>query len=330
MRQLFSADLASPRVAVVILALVAFPLAANSFWLVQIGAQTFIYGIIALGLTLLAGYGGMVSLAQMVVAGLAGYLIAILGVNSAGLGLGWPWPIVVIAAIIAATIFGTLIGILSVRTQGIYTIMITLAIATGFFYFTRQNYVIFNGFTGFAGIKAPIIGGFDLRQPTRFYYFSLGLAAAAYFAVTYLVGSTFGVALQGVRDNARRMEALGFQVNAHRISAYAIASVLAAIGGILTVWMNDRIDPASIGVGPTIDILVIAVIGGLGHPIGAFIGALIFTLLDNFAIDFIGYERFNTVIGAVFLIIVLFSPDGVIGWWQRLFKTGSTPARSSG
>jgi len=329
MRPLRHADLLSPGAVVIAVVLVAFPFTANSFWLVQIGAQTFIYGIIALGLTLLAGYGGMVSLAQMVVAGLAGYLIAILGVNSGGLGLGWPWPIVVIAAIASATVFGTLIGVLSVRTEGIYTIMITLAIATGFFYFTRQNYTIFNGFTGFAGIKAPVIGGFDLREPTRFYYLSLSLAAAGYFAVAYLVRSTFGVALQGVRDNARRMEALGYHVKAHRISAYAIASVLAAVGGILTVWMNDRIDPASIGVGPTIDILVIAVIGGLGHPIGAFIGALIFTLLDNFAVTLVGHERFNTVIGTVFLLIVLFSPDGIIGWWRRLFKAGGIPARSS-
>jgi len=322
-------DLKSPLLLVAAILLLGFPLLANSFLLVQIGAQTFIYGIIALGLTLLAGYGGMVSLAQMSVAGLAGYSMAILGVNSAGTGLEWAWPAVVIAAIIIATVFGTLIGVLSVRTEGIYTIMITLAIATGFFYFTRQNYTIFNGFTGFAGIRAPVIGGFNLREPTHFYYLSLGLAATGYFVITYLSRSTFGVALQGVRDNARRMEALGYHVKAHRISAYAIAAMLAAIGGILTVWMNDRIDPASIGVGPTIDILVIAVIGGLGHPIGAFIGALIFTLLDNFAVDFIGHERFNTVIGAVFLLIVLFSPDGIIGWWRRLFKTGRITARNS-
>ncbi len=321
-------DLISPLAVIFSLLLIAFPLTANSFWLVQIGAQTFIYGIIALGLTLLAGSGGMVSLAQMTVAGFAGYLVAILGVSSNDLGLGWPWPIVVLTAIIAATIMGTLIGVLSVRTEGIYTIMITLAIATGFFYFTRQNYAIFNGFTGFAGIKAPAIAGFNLREPTRFYYFCLIIAAAGYLTVAYLVRSTFGIALQGIRDNARRMEALGYHVKLHRIATYTIASMLAAVGGILTVWMNDRIDPASIGVGPTIDILVIAVIGGLAHPVGAFIGALIFTLLDNFATDLVGHERFNTVIGSVFLLIVLFSPDGVIGWWQRLFKAGK-PSTSS-
>ena len=314
-------DLILPITLLAGLLLVAFPLVANGFLLVQIGAQTFIYGLIALGLTWLAGVGGMVSLAQMTVAGLAGYLIAILGVDSTGLGLGWPWPVVTVVAVFAAVIFGTLIGLLSLRTEGIYTIMITLAVATGFFYFARQNYTIFNGFNGFAGIKAPIISGFDLREPTHFYYLCLILAAGGYFSIAYLMRSTFGIALQGVRDNARRMEALGFHVNGCRLLAYAVASVLAAVGGILTVWMNDRIDPGTIGIGPTIDILVIAVIGGLGHPIGAFIGALIFTLLDNFAVDLIDRERFNTVIGAVFLVIVLFSPDGAIGWFRCFSKT---------
>lgn len=310
-----------PVTMLVVVLLMAFPLVANSFWLVQIGAQICIYALIALGLTLLAGYGGMVSLAQMTVAGLAGYLVAILGVNSTDFGLGWPWPIVVISALMTATAFGALIGLLSVRTDGIYTIMITLAIATGFFYFTRQNYSVFNGFTGYSGIKAPIVAGMNLRESMHFYHLSLTITLISFFSITYLVRSSFGIALQGIRDNARRMEALGFHVTAHRVVTYAIASGLAAIGGILMVWMNGRIDPASIGVGPTIDILVIAVMGGLGHPLGAFIGALIFTLLDNFAIDLIDRERFNTVIGSVFLAIVLFSPDGVIGWWRRLFKT---------
>ena len=145
-----------------------------------------------------------------------------------------------------------------------------------------------------------MVAGIDLREPAYFYYLSLMMAAVSFFSIAYLVRSNFGIALQGLRDNARRMEALGFHVVAHRILTYSIASILAAVGGVLMVWMNGRIDSASIGVGPTIDILVMAIIGGLGHPIGAFIGALIFTLSDNFAINLIDHERFNTVIGSVF------------------------------
>ena len=301
--------------------LLIYPWISTPFWAVQIGAQSLILGIIALSLTLLAGYGGMVSLAQLSVAGCAGYMVAIFGFNSAQMGLGWPWGAAILCAIAIAVIFGTLIGVLSVRTEGIYTIMITLAISVGFFYFVRQNYPIFNGWTGFAGLTPPTIAGLNFRDPVPFYYLCLVIAALTYFVVVYMGRSTFGLSLQGIRDNDRRMRALGFNVTAHRITAYSIAALIASLGGILMIWLNGRISSGTVGVGPTIDILIISVVGGLGHPIGAFIGAILFTLLENFAVDMIARERFNLLIGTVFLIIVLFSPDGVLGLWQK-FKAG--------
>src|SRR3546814_18371914 len=105
---------------------------------------------------MLAGYGGMVSLAQLTVAGLAGYLVAILGDNSVGvMGLGWPWWLTVPVAILGAALFGPLIGLISVRTERIYTIMITLAIAVAFFYFVRQNYTLFNGLHSYTRLPPP-------------------------------------------------------------------------------------------------------------------------------------------------------------------------------
>jgi len=307
--------------------LLVYPWIASPFWAVQIGVQSLTLGIIALSLTFLAGYGGMVSLAQLSVAGCAGYMVAILGVNSFNMGLGWHWLAAVILAILIATLFGTLIGVISVQTMGIYTIMITLAIAVGFYYFVRQNYSIFNGWNGFAGLKPPVIGGINWRDPVPFYYLSLAVAAVTYFVVVYLRRSNFGLSLHGIRDNDRRMRTLGFNVRAHRILAYTVAAFIAALGGILMIWLNGRISPASISIGPTIDILVIAVIGGLGHPVGAFIGATLFTLLENFAIDLIDRERFNLLIGAVFLAIVLFSPDGILGLWEKLRRRTVSASR---
>jgi branched-chain amino acid transport system permease protein len=314
--------------------LIVYPLVATPFWTVQIGAQSLFMGVIALSLMFLAGYGGMVSLSQMTVAGCAGYAIALLGLNDKNKGLMFvhldlPWWGLIPAAVIAATLMATLIGLLAVRTAGIYTIMITLAIGVAFFYFTRQNYVIFNGFSGFAFIPVPVVLGIDWRAPLPFYYLSLGVAAISYFAVIYVARSTFGLSLQAIRDNPRRMNALGFNVYLHRVAAHAFAGVIAALGGVLLVWMNQRISPGTIDVGPLINILVIAVLGGLRHPIGPFIGAVVFVLLQNFAIDLVDYllqgfaldviesKRFNTLIGTVFLLIVFFSPDGLLGLWQR-------------
>lgn len=303
--------------------LLLVPAIASNFVMFQIFGWAYILGMIALSLMFLAGYGGMVSLVQMTVAGVAGYMVAILGTSAiTTISLGGPWWLVVPAAILIAVLFGTLSGALAVRTEGIYTIMITLAIATAFFYFARQNYVIFNGFSGFNQVLPPTLFGVNWRDPVAFYYLTLFWAVAAYLAVLYVARSPFGLALQGVRDNPRRMEALGFNVTAHRVAAYTFASVIAAIGGVLLVWLNGQISPGAVSVGPVIDILIIAVVGGLRHPIGPFIGAFIYVLLRTFALDAlvsVGLpgERFQLLIGLGFLVIVFWSSDGVIGLWQQ-------------
>ncbi len=298
--------------------LLAYPLFATDFFTYQIGAYALILGTIALSLMMLAGYGGMVSLAQLTVAGVAGYSMAIFGTNSVEvMGLGWPWYVTVPFAILLAALFSAFVGAISVRTEGIYTIMITLAIAVAFFYFVRQNYLIFNGFTGYAGIEPPTLLGVYWRDPVPFYYLSLAIAAAAYGAVLYVSRAPFGLALQAIRDNPRRMRALGFDVTLHRVAAYFLAGLVAGTAGVLMVWFNGRISPGSVGVDVVIDILVIAVVGGLKHPVGPFLGALVFVLLENFAIDLIDRERFNTVIGLTFLLVVLFSPDGLLGLFGR-------------
>jgi branched-chain amino acid transport system permease protein len=306
-----------------VVVLVLLPTVANTFVLDQITGWSLILGTIALSLTFLAGYGGMVSLAQMSVAGVAGYMIAVFGASSLPkISLFWPWWVAAPVAIVIAVAFGALVGALSARTEGIYTIMITLALASAFFYLTLQNWPIFNGFNGFTTIPAPHFLGVNWKDPIPLYYMILFFAALSYAAVIYISRAPFGLALQGVRDNPRRMEAIGYDVTAHRIAAYAFAALIAAVGGILMVWLNNQISPFTIGIDAIIDLLVIAVVGGLRHPIGAFIGAIIYVVLRAFALDAlvaVGLDgrRFQTLIGLGFLVIVLFSPDGVIGLWRR-------------
>ncbi len=304
---------------VVLVAVLVYPFVASPFFTFQIGAQSLALGLIALSLTFLGGYGGMVSLAQMTVAGLAGYLVAIFGTSSvAAISLGWPWWLSVAFALVGGTVFAAAVGWLSVRTEGIYTIMITLAIGVAFFYLAQQNYTLFNGFGGFSKVAAPEVFGIDFKEPVPFYFVALACALVGYFLVKHLVRAPFGVALQGIRDNPRRMDSLGYHVTAHRVAAYAVAGLLAAVGGVLMVWYNGRISPGTANLGAMISILIIAVLGGMRHPIGAFIGAVVYVLLQNFAIDLFVRERFNLVIGGVFLAIVLFSPDGLLGLWANL------------
>lgn len=303
--------------------LLLMPIVAGDFVLYQIFGWSFILGMIALSLMFLAGLGGMVSLAQMSTAALAGYMVAVLGTSGVdAISLHWPWWLYVPVAILVAMLFATMVGALAVRTSGIYTIMITLAIAAAFFYFTRQNYGIFNGYSGFANVVPPPLFGVNWRTPVPFYYLSLGCAALSFLAVTYVTRSPFGLALQGIRENPRRMAALGFNVTAHRIAAYALAAVVAAVAGILLVWQNAQISPGTAGLPAVIDILVIAIVGGLGRPVGPFVGALIYVILQVFASDILravglSGDRFKLLIGIGFLAVVYWSPDGVLGLWDR-------------
>ena len=309
---------------VLVVVLLVMPAFAGNFVLNDIFGRTYYTGIIALSLMFLAGYGGMVSLVQMSIAGVGGYMIAIFGVSAIDtISLGWPWYVAIPIALIIAVLFGTLSGWLAVRTEGIYTIMITLAIAAAFFYFTNQNYVIFNGFSGFNGVLPPRLFGVDWQAHVAYYYLTLFWAVVCFLAVLYVSRAPFGLALQGVRDNPRRMAALGFNVTAHRIAAYSFAALLAGVGGILMTWQSAQISPGTAGIGAVIDILIIAVLGGLRHPIGPFIGAFIFVLLQTFARDALDAaglspDRFKLLIGLVFLAIVFWSPDGLLGLWEKL------------
>lgn len=289
------------------------------FWIGNIFARALIYGIIALSLTFLASYGGFVSLAQMMVAGIAGYVLAITVQGAVPViigGLGYPAAILL--ALAASVLAGLAVGAVSVRTNDIYLLMITLALAVGFYRFVESNIDWFNGYEGIRNVVGPELFGRKFRDPLLFYGVASLTALALYLAVLFLVRTPFGLALQGIRDNSRRVAALGYNVTLHRIVAFGIAGFIAGCGGVLATIYNIGISPGSIGLGATMNLLIISVIGGLGHPVGAFIGSLIFAVFDTFAASIYDRDRFNTLIGAVFLAIVLVSPDGALGLSRRL------------
>jgi branched-chain amino acid transport system permease protein len=286
--------------------LIAFPFFASTFWIVSIGIKTLWLGIAAVSLIFLAGTVGMVSLAQTAIYGSAGYVLAHLTVMS-----GWNAWLAVPVALAAAVAVAVLVALISARSTGIYFLMLTLAVAVFLYFFALQYRPFTQGFSGINGVQAPDLFGVSLRDPVAFWFLALAVALAAYLAVRHVIASPFGLTLRGVRDSAPRMAALGYNVTAHRVAAFAFAGLVAACGGVLAVWYNGQIAPGSIDLTRTIDILVIAVIGGLYRLEGAWIGALAFTLLTNFANDYTA--RFNTVIGLVFIAVLMLSPGGIAG-----------------
>jgi len=300
-----------------VLVLLAFlaPLIFNDYWVRTLLTQMLFLGIVAASLIFLSAFGGMVSLAQVAMYGIAGFTMANLTTSGAGSGLreGWAPLAAVPVAILVTVLIGLIVGALSNRSVGIYFLMITLTfsvIANLFF----GQVTSLSGFGGVGGIPTP---GFA-NTPERLYYVCLVVALLVYLLLRYLSRTPFGLTLQGVRDDPVRMSSLGYNVALHRTLAFAVAAFVAALAGILFVWWNRQISPTTIGLGATINVLVIAVIGGLLRLEGAWLGALVFVLLNNYVqqIDAIA-DRFQTVIGVIFLAIVLLSPDGLMGLWGR-------------
>lgn len=290
--------------------LIVFPLVASEFWVVSIAIKSMWLGVVALSLIFLAANVGMVSLAQTAIYGTAGYVVANLTVVH-----GWSaWPAAGVA-IVASVVLAALTALVASRSHGIYFLMLTLSIGVFVYYFALQYRPFTQGFSGINGVAPPDLLGLSLRDPTTFYYVALGVCVCAYAAVRGVVASPFGLTLQGIRDGRERMAALGYDVGLHRIAAMAFSGLIAGCGGVLAVWYNGQISPGSIDLTRTIDVLVVAVIGGLYRLEGAWLGALAVTLLTNYANDLTA--RFNTVIGVLFIVILLLSPGGIAGLLEQ-------------
>jgi branched-chain amino acid transport system permease protein len=306
---------------VTVVALV-LPLIVGEFFLSQILTRALWLGLAAASLIFLSAYGGMVSLGQVAIYGIAGMTYANLVAADGGNPAAWgPWP-AVIAALVVATLVALLFGFITSRSEGIYFLMLTLAFAVLVFYFFSQVTQL-SGFGGVNRVDVPDLIGNPGSDPVPLYIVSLVVCLGLYLYMRYVARTPFGLSLQGLRDEPARMRALGFNVRAHRTFAFAFAGLIAAFAGILSVWYNSRISPGSINLSRTIDILIIAVIGGLYRIEGAWVGALAFALLDNYSRDWtpeignvLGPERFNTLLGIIFLIIVLVSPGGLVGAWE--------------
>jgi branched-chain amino acid transport system permease protein len=306
-----------PGLAIVLVLLFA-PLLFTDFYLSAVITKALWLGIAAASLIFLAGYVGMISLGQVALYGIAGFTMANLVAADGGSPIAWnPW-LGALAGILVCTGVGLFFGAIASRSYGIYFLMITLAFGVIAFLFFGQVTQL-SGFGGVNNVDRPGIVSNPVTDPANLFYIALGTAAAVYLLIRYIVRTPFGLALQGVRDDPSRMRALGYNVPLLRMLAFGLGAVIASLAGILSVWWNTRISPGSIDLARTIDVLVIAVIGGLYRLEGAWVGAIFFAVLDNWTrgIDVIG-GRFNTVIGVIFLAIVLLSPGGLMGIWQSM------------
>jgi branched-chain amino acid transport system permease protein len=277
----------------------------------------------------------MISLAQTALMGVSGYIYGNLvsehglGGESKGIALGWDPTVTLIVAIVITTAIGLMLGAVAARSTGIYFLMLTLTYGVIAYYFFSQV-TQFGGFSPIAGIDRHIPGfvGGVLGHPDKLYYIALGASLVVYFLIRYVVHTPFGLSFQGVRDDPVRMGSLGYNVALHRALAFGFAAFVASIAGVLYVWWQGQIAPGDVQLSSTVNLLVMAIIGGLARIEGAWLGAFAFIVIDNWAHDLsvpglslggtLFGGTFNTLIGVIFLAIVVASPDGLMGIWARL------------
>lgn len=328
-------------IGIAVLVLVAAgPAIFNDYWVNTLLTQTFIFGIAGASLVFLFAYGGMISLAQTALMGISGYLLGNMvtqsgpGGESKGLLLGWDPTLALVLAIVGTALIALIFGAIAARSLGIYFLMLTLTYAVIANYFFGQV-TQFGGFSPIAGINqyTPGVIGDLVGHPDKLYYLALGTALVVYVVMRYLTRTPFGLTLQGQRDDPVRMASLGYNAPLHRTLAFTFAGLVAAFAGVLYVWWDGQIAPGNLGIGATIELLIICVIGGLSRVEGAWLGAFAFIVINNYVRDVeipVVGGSFNTIIGLIFLAIVIVSPDGLMGMWDRLWRSfgregGGTP-----
>jgi branched-chain amino acid transport system permease protein len=286
------------------------PFLAGDFY-INLASQILIAAIFALSLNLLVGFGGMTSLGHASYLGVAAYISALL-TSRYGFGHGAAAIISISGTVVMAAIF----GVIALRATGLGFLMITLALSQvlwGLAY--RMSYVT-NGDNGVTGITPPAPVGISLDSPVSFYWFALIVTTIAFLMMTVFVSSAFGSSLKGVRDQPRRMAALGFNPWLIRWITFVYAGFWGGISGLLYVYYHKYIHPTSLSITSSAEALLGVIAGGSGTLGGPVVGAALVLLLKNYASAY--FERWNMLLGLVFLFIVLVMPAGIVPGFSRL------------
>lgn len=293
-------------------ALLALPLIALAIgqpFYVVFATRVLIYALIASSLNLLIGYGGMVSFGHAAFVGAGAYTVAIL--MPAGIVSAWLlWP----ASLIAGALLAFMIGAISLRTRGVYFIMITLAFAQMAYYLVLSLRVLGSD-DGLTLSSRPSLGVLDLNRDTTFYYGALAILLGALLAARGLLNAPIGRALQGIRDNETRMEAIGFPTYRLKLGVFVIAGAAAGLGGGLLASLNGLVGPNLLHWTESGSLMIMVILGGAGRLMGGVLGAAALLVAEEAIAEHTIHWPLG--IGVLLLAVVLFAPQGLSGLMRR-------------
>ncbi len=312
-------------VALLLLLLALVPVyasATGNFFLMTLFARIIILGMAATSLNLILGYGGMVSFGHAVYLGIGGYAVGILAQEGIVSGFA-QWPL----ALAVSALFALIVGALSLRTRGVYFIMITLAFAQLVYYFGvgLERYGGDDGLT--VSRRSQFADLINLSNRTQFYYLCLALLIATIYLTWRLVNSRFGLVIQGSRSNDRRMRAIGFPTFRYRLTCFVIAGAVCGLAGVLLANHTGFISPATMHWTRSGDLIVMVVLGGMASSFGPLMGAVALLVLEEALPGVIRFAAFplfgdaatriaeywQIVLGPLFLLVVLFARGGIDG-----------------
>lgn len=278
-------------------------------YLVVVATRILAFAMAALALDLILGYGGMVSFGHAAYLGIGAYAVAILsraGITDLGAHLG--------AAVVAGAAFALVTGAISLRTRGIYFIMITLAFAQMAYFF----FVSLSAYGGDDGVtltaRSTVLGQDWLADDRVLYFAALAMLVGLYLLCVAITGSRFGRVLTGARENPLRMQAVGFTPFRFQLTAFVISGAMTAIAGVILANQASFVSPSYMNWHRSGELVVMVVLGGIGNLLGAIAGATLALLLEEWLALFT--EHWRLIFGTLLILVVLFSRDGLTGLFR--------------
>ncbi|MGJ5076270.1 branched-chain amino acid ABC transporter permease [Bradyrhizobium oligotrophicum] len=300
--------------ALVVAGLVLLPVYSNlsgNIFILTLFTRIVILALAALSLNLIMGYGGMMSFGHAAYLGIGGYAVGILAQE--GIGSGYAQFAV---AIVVSALYALVIGALSLRTRGVYFIMITLAFAQ-MAYYVASGLARYGGDDGLTVYKRSDFGGLiNLGNRVQFYYLCLFCLLAVVVLIWRIVNSRFGLVLQGLRSNEQRMQAIGFPSKRYKLACFVIAGMLCGLSGALLANNTDFVSPAVMYWTRSGDLMVMVILGGMGTLMGPVVGSVVFLVLEEVLSQITEY--WALIMGPLLLLIVLFGRGGIMGMLGRL------------
>ncbi|MGD9953070.1 MAG: branched-chain amino acid ABC transporter permease [Burkholderiales bacterium] len=302
----------SARTVLVLLALaaaLALPFVGGPFW-TGLATQMLIFGLLALSVDLLLGHAGLFSLTHASFFAVSAYTVAILQVR-----YGWPTLAAAPAGIVLGTLLAAIFGI-SVRTRGVYFILITIALGYVVWGVAHRWSSFTGGDNGVTNVPFPAVGPAAVTSHTQYYYLVLAAVILCGLGYRVLIRSPFGLGLRGIKASETRMQSLGYRTGMHLYAAFVLSGALASFAGVLYVYYNKFVNPVAASFPISVEAALMAIVGGTGTIVGPFIGAGVVLGLRNWVSSFV--EMHHAIMGAVFIATVLWAPQGLVGLAVRL------------